>query len=123
MLSISAKIDELSQVSETLRIYTESLMKEVKPEGYDDLIETESNKMELARKKAIFVQSHLCNLIRNRGEEVGLGFSNDFIYSIFVETNSMPEFLSRLGFNYAPLVKTNLESYIDEYLELVSLTK
>ncbi len=55
LLNISAKINELSQVSETLKTYTESLMKQFETPGYSDLIRAETKKIEEISKKNIFM--------------------------------------------------------------------
>lgn len=117
--SISNKIDELSQVSGALKAYTESLMKQVKPEGYDTLIESESKKIEDARHKRIFFESWFYNMIKELAKNYKLNLHDIDIYSKFNQTNDFNDFLLQLGFSNEDV--NNLAAiciYNDEYADL-----
>lgn len=119
LLNISGKIDELSQVSEALRTYTESLMKKVQPEGYDGLIQAESKKIEETIKKNIFFEHHFPDMIMERADTFGVELHKTDIYPVFIQTDSFDGFLAKLGFseekidNILPIC-----SYYDEWVDL-----
>lgn len=122
--SISAKIDELSQVSETLRTYTESLMKKVKPEGFDKIIQDESNKIEDANKRKTFFEHYLPDIIMDRAKEAGLKISKDDIYTAYIQTDKFDDFLRRLGFDKKSMKGImDICFYYDGYFELDLLLK
>ncbi|MGB9938704.1 DUF4062 domain-containing protein [Methanosarcina sp.] len=118
LLSISSKIDELSQVSEALRTYTESLMKELKPEGFHDIIEAASKSIEDTKKKNFY--NHIFpGLIMERANAYGVNLNEGDIYPVFTQTNSLEEFLSKLGFSDETIDNiTNLCIYTEQYMEL-----
>jgi len=109
LLNISAKIDELSQVSESLKTYTESLMKKVQPEGFNDIIQSESKKIEEVNKKNIFFSSKFFQYINIQIKIYNYVFDEGDIYNTFMQTNDLPEFLKAIGFgpNTAKLLETD----------------
>ncbi len=119
LLGISSKIDELSQISEALRTYTESLMKEVKPEGFDDIIKAESKKIEDATKRKTFFEHYLPDMIMREAKEAGLKRSMNDIYEAYIQTDNFDDFLERVGFDEQQIdIIHKLCMFYDGYFEL-----
>jgi len=120
--NISSKIDELSQVSEALRTYTESLLKEVKPPNYNEIIQSESKKIENSRKKKIFFEHYFPDLIKELVNTSKANLYDNDIFDAFIQTDDFDEFLVKLGFD-EPTIKSidGICFYSDGYLELKSL--
>lgn len=119
LISISAKIDELSQISETLRTYTESLMMKVQPEGFNEIIETESKKIEEAIKKKDFYENRFTDVIMSAANIRGIYVRVADIYRAFVETSTIEEFLSKLGFSDKDIENMmHICSYYEQYAYL-----
>lgn len=119
LLNISSKIDELAQVSEALRTYTESLMKKVQPDGYDALIQAESKKIKDANKRKIFYEHHFPEMIMERAKAFKVKLRKDDIYPVFIQTDDFIKFLSALGFSEEVIdIITNLCMYYDEFMDL-----
>lgn len=117
--NISDKIDELSQVSGALRAYTESLMKQMKPEGYNDLIQTESKKIEDARYKRVFFGHWFYKMIKELANTHNLNIRDIDIYSTFNKTSNFDDFLFKLGFNNEDINDfTTDRFYKDGYMDL-----
>ena len=116
--NISDKIDELSQVSVALRAYTESLMKQAKPEDYDKIINNESKKIEDAKRRS-FKKSGLSNMIIELASEHHVNLPDIDIYSEFTRSKDFEDLLSRLGFSNSDIeLITMICYYGDKYLDL-----
>lgn len=117
--SISAKVDELSQISETLRKYTESLMREVRPKDFDKIIQDESKKIENANRKKKFFESSFLNIIMDTAKEDGIKIRKDDIYTAYIQTDNFDDFLKMVGFDEQRInIINNLCIYYDEYFDL-----
>lgn len=119
LLNISSKIDDLSQISETLRIYTESLMKKVQPLDFDKIIQDESKKIEDANKRKTFFEHYLPDMIMNRAKLAGIKICKDDIYTAYIQTDNFDDFLERLGFDEQEIdIIHKLCMHYDGYFEL-----
>jgi len=118
LLNISAKIDELSRVSDALKTYTESLMKELNPEGFHDIIETVSKSIEDSKKKN-FYNHRFPSMIMERANAFGVNLNEENIYPAFTQTSSLEELLSILGFSNEDIDNiTKICRYDEQYMEL-----
>jgi O-methyltransferase involved in polyketide biosynthesis len=122
--NIAAQIEELSQVSGTLRKYTEALMEKVQPHDYEKIIEDESKKIEDANKRKIFFEHYLPDMIMDRVIEAGIKIRKDDIYTAYIQTDNFDDFLKRLGFNEQQIdIIHKFCMHYDGYFELSLLLK
>lgn len=117
--NISAKIKELSLISETLKKYTESLMEKVQPEGFDKIIRDESNKIEDEKKKITFFEHYFPKLIMDTAREDGIKIRKNDIYNAYIQTDDFDDFLKKVGFDEQRIdIIHRLCIYYDGYFEL-----
>lgn len=117
--SISAKIDELSLISETLRKYTESLMKEAQSPTLDKIIQDESKKLEDAKRRKTFFEHYFPKLIMDTAKEYGIRKSKSYIYNAYIQTDDFNNFLIKVGFDEQQIdIIHKLCIYYDGYFEL-----
>ncbi|WP_440951687.1 DUF4062 domain-containing protein [Methanococcoides sp. FTZ1] len=89
---MSAKIEELSQVTATLREYTESIMRKVVPDEYKEIIETQNEKMELL-KRHFFASDRAIGYILRQDTKLNV----EKLYSEFKTSKSFEEFVNNIG--------------------------
>lgn len=91
--TISSQISELEGVTKTLKEYIEAIMRQVKPENYENIIETEEKKLE-RRKAEKFYNNDAIKFLRHR-----LNIKSDSlsVYNTFKKANTVEEFLRELG--------------------------
>ncbi len=117
--NISAKIKELSLISETLKKYTESLMEKVQPEDFDKIIQDESKKLEDAKKKITFFEHYFPKLIMDTAREDGIKIRKNDIYNAYIQTDDFDDFLKKVGFDEQRIdIIHRLCIYYDGYFEL-----
>lgn len=90
--NISEKIEELSQVSKTLKEYTESIMKKVEPDNFQKIIRDENEKIELLNKR-LFLSNDLINYILQSFPKL----DKEELYSTFKQTSTFENFLEKIG--------------------------
>lgn len=118
LVNISSKIDELSQVSEALKTYTESIMKKVIPDSFEEIIKIEENKYDVFRKN-LFFDSKFIESVRGNIRAHGINPDDENIYSTFLKTTSLQEFLANLKLPDAVVnIFMNAAGPINDYAEL-----
>lgn len=113
---MSTKIEELSQVTATLRKYTESIMRKVDPEHSEETIKKQTERMDLLNKKQ-FLSNDLIDFIRY----ADVNTNNDGLYSAFKKAKTLDEFLEAI--EYPDQLKDELlksENAINMYEMLLS---
>lgn len=112
---LEERIIELKEVTETLKQYSESIMKEIKPENYIQIIDSEQKRIESSNAmrflKEGFVEFILRDYSKSRSIEPVEIFRN------FKEARSLNDFLIKLDLNneYEAFVRGDLDAAKEEF--------
>lgn len=89
---LSAQVSELNQVSKAMKEYTESIMRTVKPENFEQIISKEEVRMRSAKVRR-FKQEGMIEYILK--ENFSIGLSPFKLFSAFEKSTSLEDFLQK----------------------------
>lgn len=126
---MSAQLVELNQVTKSMKEYTESIMRKVKPDDFEKIITKEESKLRLFKasrfKEEPLIEFLFHSLLKNdekNGNNEQKEKSSIEIFSIFEHSKSFDDFLKKLKFSesYIQLLfGENFAHAKNEYDELI----
>lgn len=111
MVSLQQQISELKEISGSLKVYNEALLKSTNVQGSEELIKQEDDKLRI--RKALRLKKHpLMDYLINR-KEIKIGPLK--LYQFFNETSDLKGFAKKLGWtvnDYKDLAPVALIDYL-----------
>lgn len=107
---LTSQVAQLRSVSTTLKEYTESIMREIKPEDYENIIDTQSKKLR-ATNIVLFSENPLINHLLSHIPES----KAPLLYSAFEKSTSLLDFFIK-----AKCPKSAIDYLIPEYTDVVN---
>jgi len=112
---LEERIIELKEVTEALKQYTESIMKEIKPENYVQIIDSEQKRIE-SNNAMRFVEEGFIKFILRDSSKTQIKEPVE-IFRAFEKAIHLEDFLDRLGLRneYEAFVKGDLDAARNEF--------
>lgn len=108
---MSVQLAELNQVTKSMKEYTESIMRKVKPDNFENIITKEKSKLRLNKAIRFREEPLIRFLIINQEDEKGEGAENSPLefFSAFENSKSLNDFLKKTKFS---------EEFIERFLDI-----
>lgn len=103
---LAAQIGELSGVSAVLKEYSESMMRKIQPENFQEIISTQSQKLRAAKIKRFTHEGMISYLLEKTSKNVGPAT----LFSVLETSDSLEDFLKKSKFT-----KEFIAKFIEEY--------
>lgn len=95
LLTLQNQITELNEISKSLKIYNEQLLKKVSPNESEEIIKSEDQKRQ-KRLQIKFSKFRLIEHITEKLKQEGIIISNDDVYNFFIQSENFEDFLNLL---------------------------
>lgn len=109
---LSSQINDLRGVSSVLREYSETIIRKIQPDNFEDIINEQHKKLRDKRIKR-FNQNLMIDYLRDHSPK---GTGDVKLYNSFIESKNVEEFLELAGFD-TEYIKKFMEQHKKEALE------
>lgn len=106
--NLNSRINELGNITSTLKEYTEALMRKIQPENFENIIDKEEKR--LIEHRAIRLKEE--SMLRHLQDRYKFDPSPMKLYNSLIKCSNIDEYLERIGMN-----NNEIEEFLSEYRE------
>jgi hypothetical protein len=103
---LAAQISELSQLSSSLKTYSESIIRKIEPDQSEKIIQTEHRRLTRSKASQLFKEGMIRHLIHNYHLEA----TSLRVFRALTQSKNLEDFLKRLGMN-----EKHIEKFLNEH--------
>lgn len=112
--SLSSRVDELNNITTTLKEYTQAIMTKIQPDNYENIIREQNKRLEHYKEQS-FLKEKLIELLIQISDNSNV---KNEIYSHFKATHTRTDFLKAVG--ATSNISTSVLKHIDDdYMQLI----